>query len=150
MIRTALFFILLFAIAVPALASEGLITVESASDVSQTADKLEAILKTKGMKIFARIDHAAGAASIGEQLRPTELLIFGNPKIGSKLMKCNQAAAIDLPIKALIYQDADGKTQLSYNDPAWLRERHSLNDCQAVLDKMSGALHNFAKAATRP
>lgn len=150
MIRMSLFFILSFAIAAPSLAAEGLITVASDSTVSQTADKLEAVLKNKGMKIFVRIDHAAGAAGVGEQLRPTELLIFGNPKIGTKLMQCSQSAAIDLPLKALVYQDASGKTMLSYNDPAWLGKRHSLNDCQAVLDKMSGALQKFAAAATSP
>ncbi|ORJ63419.1 DUF302 domain-containing protein [Geothermobacter hydrogeniphilus] len=131
-------------------AAGGLITVTSAHSVSQTADRLEAALHAKGMTVFNRIDHAAGAAKVGLQLRPTTLVIFGNPKIGSKLMQCDQQTAIDLPMKALIYKDADGRVQLSYNDPAWLGKRHQLDACQPVLNKISKALSNFAHAATKP
>jgi len=131
-------------------AAGGMITVTSAHSVSQTADRLEAALHAKGMTVFNRIDHAAGAAKVGLQLRPTMLVIFGNPKIGSKLMQCDQQTAIDLPMKALIYKDADGRVQLSYNDPARLGKRHQLDACQPVLNKISKALNNFAHAATKP
>lgn len=131
-------------------ANNGLISVKSAHDVNTTADRLEAVLKEKGMKVFNRIDHAAGAASVGNSLRPTQLIIFGNPKIGSVLMGCAQTIAIDLPQKALIWQDGGGQVWLSYNNPALLANRHRMQGCDAVLKKVTGALANFAKAATSP
>ncbi|MGH1463001.1 MAG: DUF302 domain-containing protein [Neptuniibacter sp.] len=131
-----------------AVLAEGQVQVKSQHSVKQTADKLEAVLKAKGMTVFNRIDHSAGAASVGLELRPTELLIFGNPKVGSPLMKCAQSAAIDLPQKALISQDEQGTVWLSYNDPAYLQQRHSIEGCDEVLKKVSGALAKFSKAAT--
>ncbi len=131
-------------------AAEGLVTVASAHSVQETADRLVSVLKKKGMKVFARIDHAAGAASVGRRLRPTQLVIFGNPKVGAPLMQCAQSVAIDLPQKALITQDAQGRVWLSYNDPAYLRQRHHIEGCKPVLAKVSGALAKFARAATRP
>jgi uncharacterized protein (DUF302 family) len=131
-------------------AADGVITLASKYSVSDTADRLEAVLKKKGMKIFARINHAAGAASVGKKLRPTELVIFGNPKVGTPLMQCAQSVAIDLPQKALISEDANGKVWLSYNDPAYLQRRHHIQGCQPVLTKVSGALAKFARAATQP
>jgi len=139
----------LFLFAVVAAAGDGLVTVKSAHDVATTADKLEAVLLDKGMKIFARIDHAAGAASVDIDLRPTQLLIFGNPKVGSPLMKCAQSIAIDLPQKMLIWQAQDGAVYLGYNDPAWLQGRHSVEGCDPVLAKVSGALGKFAAAAAK-
>lgn len=131
-------------------ADNGLVSVKSSHDVKSTADRLEAVLKKKGMTVFNRIDHAAGAASVGNDLRPTELVIFGNPKIGSKLMQCAQTIAIDLPQKALIWEDGGGQVWLSYNNPAFLVDRHRLPGCEAVLNKVTGALGNFAAAATGP
>ena len=131
-------------------AADGLISVASSHSVKDTADRLENVLKKKGMKVFLRIDHAAGAASVGRQLRPTELIVFGNPKAGAPLMQCAQSVAIDLPQKALIRKDENGKVWLSYNDPAYLQQRHHIQGCEQVLSKVSGALANFAKAATRP
>ncbi len=131
-------------------AADGLISVASSHSVKDTADRLENVLKKKGMKVFLRIDHAAGAASVGRQLRPTELIVFGNPKVGAPLMQCAQSVAIDLPQKALIRKDENGKVWLSYNDPAYLQQRHHIQGCEQVLSKVSGALANFAKAATRP
>lgn len=131
-------------------ANNGLISVKSAHDVNTTADRLEAVLEKKGMKIFNRIDHAAGAASVGNSLRPTQLIIFGNPKIGSVLMGCAQTIAIDLPQKALIWQDGGGQVWLSYNNPALLANRHRMAGCDQVLKKVTGALANFAEAATSP
>ena len=129
-------------------AQQGVKNVESSHGVAATADKLEAVLKKKGMNVFARIDHAAGASKVGHELRPTQLLIFGNPKVGSPLMKCAQTVALDLPQKALVWQDAAGKVWLSYNDPMYLSQRHGVGECGGVLKKVSGALANFAAAAT--
>ncbi len=128
----------------------GLVSVKSAHDVAQTADRLEKALKAKGMNVFTRIDHAQGAAGAGLQLRPTELVIFGNPKVGTPLMLCSQSIAIDLPQKALIWQDADGQVWLSYNAPRYLAQRHGLTGCDAALQKVATALSNFATAATAP
>ena len=131
-------------------ANNGLVSVKSAHDVKTTADRLEAVLKKKGMTVFARIDHAKGAKSVGNDLRPTELVIFGNPKIGSVLMGCAQTIGIDLPQKALIWKDGGGQVWLSYNEPTELAKRHRLPGCGKVIQKVTGALGNFAKAATKP
>ncbi len=127
----------------------GMVKVESNHDVVTTADNLENVLKEKGMNVFARVNHADGAKKVDMELRPTELVIFGNPKVGTPLMNCSQSVAIDLPQKALIYEDEAGQTWLMYNNPNYLNQRHKLDDCAAVLEKVSGALANFAKAATQ-
>ena len=134
---------------VVAIADNGLVTVKSNHDVATTADNLERVLNEKGMTVFARIDHAKGANSVDIELRPTVVVIFGNPKVGSPLMQCQQSVAIDLPQKASIFKDAGSDIWLTYNDPAYLSERHGLEDCAPVLEKISGALANFAKAATQ-
>lgn len=126
----------------------GIVSLKSSHSVSATLDKLEAILKEKGMNVFARVPHSEGAKKAGMELRPTELLLFGNPKVGTPLMQCSQTVAIDLPQKALAWQDKDGQVWLSYNDPQYLNQRHGLDDCAEVLKKVSGALNNFATAAT--
>ena len=131
-----------------AYADNGMISMKSPHSVAATLDKLEAILKEKGMNVFGRVNHGAGAKKAGMELRDTELLIFGNPKVGTPLMKCSQSVALDLPQKALAWQDADGQVWLSYNAPQYLNERHGLGECAAVLKKVSGALGNFTKAAT--
>ncbi len=102
------------------------------------------------MKFIKRINHAQGAQKIGKELRPTELVIFGNPKVGTPLMQCRQSVAIDLPQKALIWQDAQGQVWLSYNDPNYLVERHEITGCGEVINKVGQTLSNFAKAATTP
>ena len=102
------------------------------------------------MNVFIRINHAQGAQKIGKELRPTELIIFGNPKVGTPLMQCRQSVAIDLPQKALIWQDEQGRVWLSYNDPKYLVERHGIAGCGEVVQKIEKALGNFAKAATMP
>jgi uncharacterized protein (DUF302 family) len=129
-------------------AQEGLISLPSPHDVPTTLDKLEAVLNAKGMTVFARIDHAGGAAGAGIELRPTQVLIFGNPKVGTPLMQCSQSIAIDLPQKMLAWQAEDGQVYLGYNDPAHLKARHGTTGCDEVFSKVSGALGNFAKAAT--
>ena len=107
-------------------AGEGLITIPSQYNVKTTADKLVAALKAKGMTIFNRIDHTAGGAGVGLTIRPTELVIFGNPKLGTLLMQCAQTTAIDLPMKALIFETTKGQVLLSYNAPAYLKQRHHI------------------------
>ncbi len=126
----------------------GLITIISKHNVSETINRLENALKSKGMTIFERVNHTAGAAKINLQLRPTELLIFGNPKVGTPLMLCSQTMAIDLPQKALAYEDKSGQVWLSYNDPAYLAKRHNIQGCEKPIEKVSKALANFAKTAT--
>jgi len=129
--------------------NHGLIMIESQHTVTDTADKLEALLTQKGMTVFARIDHSAGAKKAGDSLRPTELVIFGNPKVGTPLMQCAQSIAIDLPQKMLIWEDSKGKTWLGYNDPQYLKQRHSVEGCDSVFAKISGALNKFATGASQ-
>jgi uncharacterized protein (DUF302 family) len=129
-------------------ADNGLITVISNYNVATTSDRLEHSLVAKGMTVFTRINHAQAAAKIGKELRPTELVIFGNPKVGSLLMQCQQSIAIDLPQKALIWEDEKGKVWLSYNETEYLAMRHGIVGCDEVLQKITNALSNFAKAAT--
>jgi uncharacterized protein (DUF302 family) len=131
-------------------ADNGLISIKSPYDVKKTADRLENALNAKGMTVFIRINHAEGARKVGKKLRPTELVIFGNPKVGTPLMQCGQSAAIDLPQKALIWQDEAGQVWLTYNDPNYLVNRHGLAGCDEVTKKIEKALGNFAKAATMP
>ena len=127
----------------------GLITVPSVRGVKDTIDRLAADVKTKGLTVFARIDHAAGAKDVGLPLRPTQLLIFGNAKAGTLLMQSQQSIGIDLPLKVLAWEDAAGKVWLSYNDPAWLAERHGLAlGSGAVTQAMAAGLAALAKQAT--
>jgi uncharacterized protein (DUF302 family) len=135
-------------VAAAANASEGMISVKSAHDVPTTADKLVAVLEERGMTVFARVDHAAGAKKVDMTMEPTELVIFGNPKLGTVLMKCAPSVAIDLPLKALIWEDSDGQTWLGYNDPAYLAARHKLEGCDKALEKVGKGVAGFAKAAT--
>ena len=133
-----------------AYAGDGMVRLESAHDVATTADRLESALNAKGMTVFVRVDHAAGATKAGMQLNPTQLVVFGNPKIGTPLMLCTRATGIDLPQKALIWEDDQGKVWLGYNDPQYLVNRHSISGCDSVIAKMTKALGNFARAATQP
>lgn len=128
----------------------GLTTIESAHDVKTTLDRLEAAAKAKGLTVFARIDHGAGATSAGLQLRPTQLLIFGNAKGGTPLMQEQQTIGIDLPLKALAWQDSAGKTWLSWSEPAWLAARHGLaRDGGDVAKALAGAIRALAHEATQ-
>ena len=116
--------------------------------LQQQRTGLESVLTGAGMNIFARIDHAAGAQSVGMDLPPTELLIFGNPNVGTLLMKCMRTVGIDLPQKFLVYEHSSGHVLLTYNDPMYLSSRHKLHECKDILRNVSNALANFAKAAT--
>ncbi len=126
----------------------GFISIKSSHNVKNTADQLEKILINKGMTVFARINHASAAEKIGKKLAPTELIIFGNPKVGTPLMQDNQSVAIDLPQKALIWEDKDGVVWFSYNTPKYLKKRHSLTRSDDLLKKIEGVLEIFSKAAT--
>jgi uncharacterized protein (DUF302 family) len=126
----------------------GLITRPSPHGVKETVDRFVAEAAAEGMAVFARIDHAAGAKEVGMALRPTELVIFGNARGGTPLMQASQTAGIDLPLKALAWEDADGKVWLSYNEPAWLAHRHGGSNVSAVTDRLAAALAALAKAAT--
>jgi uncharacterized protein (DUF302 family) len=131
------------------MAADGLTTIRSNHGPKDTMNKLEAEIKAKGMTVFARIDHAAGAEAAGLPLRPTELLIFGNAKAGTPLMQSSQAIGIDLPLKALVWEDASGATWLAYNDPDWLAKRHRLgHETETAVSAMAAALHAIAKTAT--
>ncbi|CAB5119856.1 putative inner membrane or exported protein [Olavius algarvensis associated proteobacterium Delta 3] len=131
-------------------ADSGMIRTKSVHDVKVTADRLESTLNAKGMRVFIRINHTEGAQKVGKTLRPTEVIIFGNPKVGTPLMQCRQSVAIDLPQKALIWEDETGQVWLSYNDPKYLVERHGITGCTEVIHKIENALKNFARAATMP
>jgi uncharacterized protein (DUF302 family) len=126
----------------------GIINIKSAHSVTETINKLESVLTKKGMTIFKRVNHTAGAEKVGMQLRPTELLIFGNPKVGTPLMLCSQTAALDLPQKALSYEDKNGQVWLAYNDPKYMAKRHYTKDCDAAVQKVTKALAKFTKIAT--
>ncbi len=126
--------------------AEGLVTLKSLHGVKETMDRLETAVKGKAMTIFARIDHAAGAAKVGKKLRPTTLLIFGNPQGGTPFMECSQSVGIDLPLKVLVWQDAGGEVWLGYNDPAYVAQRHSVPDCP-VVKNIAKALAGFAQQA---
>lgn len=131
------------------MAADGLITVRSSFGPKETMERLEAEVKAKSMTVFVRVDHAAGATGAGMTLRPTDLLIFGNAKGGTPLMQVIQTIGIDLPLRALVWQDAAGTTWLSYNDPNWLAKRHGLGrEVQTTLSAMSAALNAIAKKAT--
>lgn len=128
--------------------SHGLVKYKSAHSVFATVDKLVERLEAKNMTIFNRIDHAAGAKKVNLELRPTQLIIFGNPKVGTKLMQCSQTTAIDLPLKMLIWEDAQGDVWLGYHRPKHLAKKHRLDNCGEVLKKVSGAMKMFAEYAT--
>jgi uncharacterized protein (DUF302 family) len=119
---------------------DGLITTPSRFDPKETMDRIEGAVRTQDLQVFARIDHAAGAAAAGLELRPTELLIFGNARGGTPLMQSIQTAGIDLPLKALAWQDAAGACWISYNDPHWIAARHGIANLESVVAKLSAAL----------
>ncbi|RJG41858.1 DUF302 domain-containing protein [Motilimonas pumila] len=132
-----------------AFADNGLIKVYSQFDAATTAERLEAALTAKGMTIFTRVPHSESAKKVGFPLNSSELFIFGNPKVGSPLMVCNIETGIDLPHKALIYQDNKGLVWLAYNDPDYIAKRHNVSGCEKPIAKMKQALAAFAKHATK-
>jgi uncharacterized protein (DUF302 family) len=128
--------------------TEGLVTVASEQSVADSVDRLEARLHALGITSFARIDHAAGAAAVDLELRPTQLLIFGNARAGTPLMQADQRAGLDLPLKVLAWQDAGGQVWLTYNDPRWIAERYGLGAALApAVAKLTEALTGLAAGA---
>ena len=121
-------------------AADGLITVKSASNVEQTTQRLEKVLKEKGVNVVATVDHAAAASKVGMKLQPTRVVIFGNPKAGTPLMQCAQSVGIDLPQKALIYEDGKGQTWIGYNDMQYLAKRHDMSKCKEAIESNAKAL----------
>jgi uncharacterized protein (DUF302 family) len=138
----ALALVALVILAVPAAVAgpDGLIMKRSNHSVSETLDRLSEILESKGLTIFTRVDHAANAAGTDLELRPTQVLIFGNPKLGTPLMQSNPTIAIDLPQKALAFEDAEGQVWLAYNIPEHLAKRHDIADRDEVIGKIANAL----------
>ncbi len=129
-------------------AGEGLVVKSSPYSVSETLDRLEGIFKKKGITVFARVDHAAGAAKIGKTMEPTQLLIFGNPKLGTPLMESQRKIGIALPLKVLAWE-ANGKVNIAYTKPSQLARRYGVVDRDPVLAKMAGALNNLTNAAIK-
>lgn len=127
-------------------AADGLIAVKSPHSAKVTMDKFEAVAKEKGLNVFARVDHAAGAEKVGKTLRPTEVLIFGNPQGGTPFMECAQPVGIDLPLKALVWEDASAQVWVGYNDPVWIAKRHAVESCP-VVGNMAKALAAITEAA---
>jgi uncharacterized protein (DUF302 family) len=127
---------------------EGLTSIRSRLGPKETMHRLEAEIRAQGMTVFARIDHSAGAAEIGLTLPPTDLIIFGNARGGTPLMQFAQTVGIDLPLKALVWEDASGQTWLSYNEPSWIAQRHRLHNAEPVVSKMTAALRSMLRKAT--
>ncbi len=148
MIRVMSFAIFILISSSYASAEESLIILESEYSAKETADRFESIIKDKGLTLFARIDHQKNASVMNLELRATEVIIFGNPKIGTPLMLCAQNAAIDLPQKVLIREDSESKVWLSYNNPAYIKARHDIQGCDKVINKISAVLHKLSIAAT--
>jgi uncharacterized protein (DUF302 family) len=142
----------LVALSAPAFAQtagNGLIIKTSDFDVAKTIDRLGIALERKGIKVFKRVNHAKGAKSVGMELAPAEVLIFGTPKIGTPLMQSNPMNRLDLPLKALVCKDADGTVKLANTDPAWLPRRYAITDRAKVFGKIAGALGKFTDMATK-
>jgi uncharacterized protein (DUF302 family) len=128
----------------------GLVTVGSHWSFDDTVARCVAAIEARGLSLFARVDHAKNAASVGMDLRPTELLIFGNPKGGTPLMQENQVSGLDLPLRVLVWQDADGHVWLTYNDPRWLAARYGLaTPSQPAVTAMTAGLAAIVLAATQ-
>jgi len=149
MIKKLLIIITLLPLSFSVFAASGIVNIKSNHSVDTTANKLEKVLKSKGMTIFNRVRHSQAASKVGINIRPTQLIIFGNPKIGSKLMQCAPTVAIDLPQKALIWQDDNNTVWISYNDPGYLLKRHNMQGCDMILHKVSGALAKLTGAAAK-
>jgi uncharacterized protein (DUF302 family) len=130
---------------------DGMIVLSSSYDPKETMERLVAAVSERGITVLARIDHAAAAAKVGMELRPTEVLVFGNPKVGTPLMQAEQTIGIDLPLRALVWQDSDSKTWLAYNDPNWLARRHRADrGTDQTLVGMTNGLAAIAREATLP
>jgi len=139
-------FLIALVVTLPASAADGLTVLKSRFDVAQTEQRLRAALNDGGMKVLTTVDHAAAARKAALALPPTRLVIFGNPKVGTRLMQCGRTAGIDLPMKMLIWEE-NGVVRVGYNTPRYLGQRHRLTGCDAVLAKVANALNRFAGQA---
>ncbi len=144
-----LLLLILATLTMPTFANDHLIVQQSPYSVTETADRFSDAVQAKELKLFARIDHAANAAGAELELAPTQVILFGNPKVGTLLMQCAPTMAIDLPQKALIWQDADNNTQLAYPDPHYMKELHNMEGCDAIVDKVSNLLKMLAAEAIK-
>jgi len=135
--------------AVNALADDGLVRKQSPHDVATTMDRLEDALTERGINVVARIDHASAAQGVELELRPTVLLVFGNPKLGTPLMQASPEMAIDLPMKVVAWEDDSGQTWIAYTDPAWLKARHGVQGKDQVFETMTGALGKITDAVVQ-
>ena len=149
MIKRLLAVILLVLFTLPAIADSGIETVSSDNGFSNTVDNFKAALNSKGIKLAFELDHQANGASVDESLGKTHLLLFGNPKLGTPLMRSARSIGMDLPMKVLIWEDADGKTSLTYTDPEYLADRHGIKDNAAVFNKMSKVLKMLTATAAK-
>lgn len=129
---------------------EGLIKIPSRFGSKETMDRLESEIRARGLDVFARIDHAAGATKVGLTLRPTELIIFGNARGGTPLMQSAQTVGIDLPLKALVWEDEAGKAWISYNEPSWIAQRHGVSNANLTLSKLTDLLSAMITSAAGP
>lgn len=130
--------------------TDGIVRVKSRYSFAETTQRFESIAKKQGLNIVAKVDHQAGAQSVDRELRPTQLIIFGNPKAGTPLMQCNQAVGIDLPQKALIWQDEKGQVWLGYNSPQYLSTRHQLKGCgEEAIKRIENALSTLTQKVTQ-
>lgn len=150
MIRTLATALIALAMLTTAASAQALTMRESKFAVKETADRLVAELDKRGIKVAARVDHAAGAKAVGLDMPPTEVVMFGNPKLGTPLMLAQPSVAIDLPMKMLIWQDKDGKVWIGYTPPSALQESHRISGQEGPLNTMAGALEGLAKAASGP
>jgi uncharacterized protein (DUF302 family) len=125
----------------------GLVTLPSAHDAAGTVERLKALLAQKGIELFAHVGHAAGARQVGLPLRPTQVLIFGNPKAGTPLMQSRQAVGLDLPLRVLVWEDEEGKTWLTYHRVQNLARRHHISDRDEVVEALDAGLDGLARAA---
>jgi len=159
--RPILVALLLLAAAAPAAAQtfddrtvagldRGIIVVPSAFSVPETMDRLEQIVRGAGATVFARVDHAANAASVGMQLAPMQLLIYGNPKVGTPAMQADPLTGLDLPLKSLVFLAPDGGVYLAYNDPVWFAQRHGIPTDHQGVQNTAAALAEVARLATQP
>lgn len=148
MIKAIFFSALMLILSLSASATDSTISIESRYSAKETADRFVSIIKNKGLTLFARIDHQKNAEGVDLKLRTTEVIIFGNPKIGTPLMQCSQEAAIDLPQKVLIRKGADNKTWITYNNPEYIKNRHKIQGCDQVINKISKVLRALARAAS--
>ncbi len=142
-----LLFVLGILLMSPAQAAQGLVVMSSSHGVAETVDRLEKIVADAGFNVVARVNHGKAAKGVDIDLKPVELLIFGKPKAGSLLMQSQPSTAIDLPMKYIVWEDAGGKVNIGWNDPAWIAVRHGITDKNMLIEKMTGALRKFATQA---